>query len=125
MKGLAGSDWSVTAVEMRGKVGGTCLADIERIGKAAAELPHSTRTPAATMPHPDRPRVQGKVRRLRPHTTGVHSRDSRSFALARLGRRGEAFFNPRSPERCLAGDGFGRLIAVEVEVKCDHALAAE
>jgi len=27
----------------------------------------------------------------------------------------EAFLNPRLPERCLAGDGPGRLIAVEVE----------
>ena len=39
-----------------------------------------------------------------------------SFTLARLRRRREAFLNPRLPERCLAGDRPGRLIAVEVEV---------
>jgi len=33
--------------------------------------------------------------------------------------------NPRLPERCLAGDGPGRLIAVKVEVQRNHALAAE
>jgi hypothetical protein len=38
-----------------------------------------------------------------------------SFTLARLRRHREAFLNPRLPERCLAGDGPGRLIAVEVE----------
>src|SRR6266700_107203 len=42
--------------------------------------------------------------------TGVQSMTTRSFTLAR-----EAFLNPRLPERCLAGDGPGRLIAVEVE----------
>src|SRR5580658_713490 len=41
---------------------------------------------------------------------------TRLFTLARLGRRREAFLNPRLPERCLAVDGPGRLIAVEVEV---------
>ena len=40
---------------------------------------------------------------------------TRSFTLARLRRHREAFLNPRLPERCLAGDGPGRLIAVEVE----------
>src|SRR5205807_9554398 len=35
------------------------------------------------------------------------------------------FLNPRLPERCLAGDGLGRLIAVMVEVQRNHALAAE
>ena len=35
---------------------------------------------------------------------------TRSFTLAR-----ETFLNPRLPERCLAGDGPGRLIAIEVE----------
>src|SRR5438270_11742952 len=48
-----------------------------------------------------------------------------SFTLARLQRRREAFLNPRLPERCLAGDGSGRLIAVMVEVQRNHALAAE
>ncbi len=48
-------------------------------------------------------------------TTGVHPVTTRSFTLA-LRRRREAFLNPRLPERCLAGDGPGHLIAVEVEV---------
>ena len=41
---------------------------------------------------------------------------TRSFALARLRRHREAILKPRFPERCLAGDGPGRLIGVEVEV---------
>src|SRR5205814_3767921 len=41
----------------------------------------------------------------------------RSFALARLRRHREAFLNPRLPQRCLAGDGLGRLIAVMVDVQ--------
>ena len=49
---------------------------------------------------------------------------TRSFALARLRRHREAFLKPRLPQRCLAGDGSGRLIAVEVEVQRDHARAA-
>src|SRR5437868_14152786 len=49
---------------------------------------------------------------------------TRSFALARLRRHREAFLDPRLPQRCLAGDGFGRLIAVMVEVHRNHALAA-
>jgi len=40
---------------------------------------------------------------------------ARSFTLARLRRRREASFNPRLPERGLAGDGRGCLITVEVE----------
>ena len=40
---------------------------------------------------------------------------TRSFTLARLRRHREAFLNPRLPERCLAGDGPRRLLAVEVE----------
>jgi hypothetical protein len=43
-----------------------------------------------------------------PMTTG-------SFALTRLGRHREAFLNPRFPERRLAADRLGRLIAVDVE----------
>ncbi len=39
---------------------------------------------------------------------------TRSFAFT-LARR-EAFLNPHLPVRCLAGDGSGRLIAVEVEI---------
>src|SRR5262249_23970965 len=49
---------------------------------------------------------------------------TRSFALARLCRHREAFLHPRFPERRLAGDGPGRLIAVKVEVQRNHALAA-
>jgi len=41
---------------------------------------------------------------------------TRSFTLARLRRHREAFLNQRLPERCLAVDGPGRLIAVEVEI---------
>src|SRR5207248_5601662 len=49
---------------------------------------------------------------------------TRSFALARLRRDREAFLDPRLPWRCLAGDGLGRLIAVMVEVQCNHDRAA-
>src|SRR6202040_271760 len=49
---------------------------------------------------------------------------ARSFTLARLRRHREAFLNPRLPERCLAGDGPGRLIAVEVEAQRDHDRSA-
>src|SRR5216684_3052254 len=47
----------------------------------------------------------------------LHKGSTRSFTLARLRRHREAFLNPRLPERCLAGDGSGRLIAVEVETE--------
>src|SRR5919198_5544815 len=50
---------------------------------------------------------------------------TRSFALARLLGHREAFLEPRLPQRCLVGDGSGRLIAVKVEVQRNHALAAE
>src|SRR5207248_10390607 len=50
---------------------------------------------------------------------------TRSFALARLRGHREAFLDPRLPQRCLAGNGSGRLIAVMVEVQRNHALAAE
>src|SRR5437762_11947145 len=49
----------------------------------------------------------------------------RSFTLDCLQRRREAFLNPGLPQRCLAGNGSGRLIAVMVEVQRNHALAAE
>src|SRR5262249_57005422 len=49
---------------------------------------------------------------------------TRSFALARLCRHREAFLKPRFPERCLVGDGSGRLIAVKVEVQRNHDRAA-
>ena len=49
---------------------------------------------------------------------------TRSFTLARLRRDREAFLNPRLPERCLAGNGPGGLIAVEVEAERDHDRAA-
>src|SRR5438309_1476994 len=48
----------------------------------------------------------------------------RSFALARLRRHREAFLEPRLPQRCLVGDGSGRLIAVKVEVQRNHDWAA-
>src|SRR5258706_14325419 len=50
---------------------------------------------------------------------------TRSFALARLRRHREAFLDPCLPQRCLVGDGSGRLIAVDVEAERDHGLAAE
>src|ERR1041384_1432580 len=57
-------------------------------------------------------------RECTPMTTG-------SFALARLRRHREAFLEPRLPQRCLAGDGSGCLIAVKVEIQRNHGLAAE
>ena len=65
---------------------------------------HLTRAPAW------QPDSEPQRRECTPMTT-------RSFALARLRRHREAFLNPRLPERCLAGDGSGRLIAVEVEAE--------
>src|SRR5260370_38909907 len=52
-------------------------------------------------------------------TTGTHS-----FALARLGRHWEVFLKPRVPERGLVGGGFGRLIAVKVDIQPNHDRAA-
>src|SRR5262249_12099930 len=45
------------------------------------------------------------------------SMTTRSFALARLRGHRETLLDPRLPQRSLAGDGSGRLIAVEVEVE--------
>src|SRR5580693_8443610 len=44
--------------------------------------------------------------------------------LLRLRRRREVLLHPRVPQRLLAGDGSGRLIAVQVEAQCNHTLAA-
>src|SRR6516164_1621913 len=63
------------------------------------------------------PAASTQRRKCTPKTT-------RLVALARLCRHREAFLKPRLPERCLAGDGSGRLIAVKVEVQRDHARAA-
>src|SRR5438132_10493529 len=52
-------------------------------------------------------------------------RVTRSFALARLRGHREAFLDPRLPQRCLAGDGLGRLIAVVVEAQRNHGLPAD
>src|SRR5262245_27285743 len=52
-------------------------------------------------------------------------RTTRSLALARRRRHREAFLNPRLPQRRFAGDGSGRLIAVEVEVERHHDRARE
>jgi hypothetical protein len=66
--------------------------------------------------HPPRPSPStGEGTRQRAQRRECTPMTTRSFALARLRRHREAFFNPRLPERCLAGDGPGRLIAVEVE----------
>jgi hypothetical protein len=51
-------------------------------------------------------------------------RTTRLVALARLCRHREAFLKPRFPERCLVGDGSGRLIAVKVEAQHNYARAA-
>src|SRR5881628_236453 len=69
------------------------------------------------------PALQWRLRHLRRRV--IAAMTTRSFTLARLRRHREAFLNPRLPERCLAGDGPGRLIAVMVEVQRNHALAAE
>src|SRR6266542_795750 len=53
-----------------------------------------------------------RQRALRRECTPV---TTRSFTVARLRGNREAFLNPCLPERCLAGDGPGGLIAVEVE----------
>src|SRR5260370_32772858 len=66
------------------------------------------------------PRIQGREAGSEHATTGMHPLTTRSFALARLRRHREALLNPRLPQRCLAGDGSGRLIAVEVETERRH-----
>jgi hypothetical protein len=56
-----------------------------------------------------------RVTQLRGAWTAEGPETTRSFTLARLRRHREAFLNPPLPERCLAGDGCGRLVAVEIE----------
>src|SRR5436305_3371345 len=58
-----------------------------------------------------------------PVVPGERKQGSPSFTLARLRRHRKAFVDPRLPERCLAGDGRGRLITVQVEVERDHRAA--
>jgi hypothetical protein len=52
---------------------------------------------------------------------------TRSFTrtLTRLIRRRGALLNPCFPERCFAGDGPGRRIAIEVEAERDHGRVAD
>src|SRR5215467_2397509 len=69
--------------------------------------------------------VQATVISTRSPSRNRRGRTTHSFALALLRRHREAFLNPRFPERCLAGDGSGRLIAVKVEAQRNHALSAE
>src|SRR5260370_17941822 len=69
------------------------------------EIMHSPRPSPSTG---EGTRQRAQRRECTPMTT-------RSFTLARLRRHREALLNPRLPERCLAGDGPGRLHAVEVE----------
>src|SRR5262245_26562649 len=69
-------------------------------------------------PSPDHESMDAASRNRRGRTT-------RSFALAWLRWRREALLEPRLPERGLAGDGSGRLIAIKVEVQRNHARAAE
>jgi hypothetical protein len=73
---------------------------------------------AAAPMHRDIPLSSGMATRQRAQPWECTPVTTRSFilTLARLRRRREAFLNPRLPERCLAGDGPGRLIAVEVEI---------
>src|SRR2546427_12838614 len=78
------------------------------------EIMHSPRPSPSTG---EGTRQRAQRRECTPMTT-------RSFTHARLRRHREAFLNPRLPERCLAGDGLGRLIAVMVDVQRNHALAA-
>src|ERR1700730_18495061 len=73
---------------------------------------------AATVSWPQESRVALPSRSLRGRTT-------RSFALARLRGRREAFLNPRLPQRRFAGDGSDRLIAVMVEAHRNHGLATD
>src|SRR5205807_8651407 len=71
------------------------------------------------------PPNMGEGTRQRTQRRKCTAMTTRSFALAWLRRHREAFLDPRLPERFLAGDGSGRLIAVMVEVQRNHALAAE
>src|SRR5262249_55528262 len=53
-----------------------------------------------------------------------HGQTTRLSALARLCRHREPFLEPRLPQRALACNGSGRLIAVKVQVHGNHARAA-
>src|SRR5437868_10313017 len=61
--------------------------------------------PQSGFPEPDTGDKKFNSRLVAPTT--------RSFALARLRRHREAFLDPSLPQRFLAGDGSGRLIAVK------------
>ena len=57
-----------------------------------------------------------------PHPTADASGHSLLLGSGGVGKRS---WIHASPQRCLVGDASGRLIAVEVEVQRDHALATE
>src|SRR5262249_41156820 len=69
------------------------------------------------------PRIQGREPDSEAQRRECTSMTTRSFALARICRHREALLKPRIPARFLVGGGFGRLIAVKVEVQGDHARA--
>src|SRR5262245_52415856 len=71
-----------------------------------------------------RPLFGPRQLRLALPSRNLRGRTTPSLALARLRRHREAFLKPRIPVRRLVGDGSGRLIAVKVEVQCNHARAA-
>src|ERR1700737_136566 len=61
---------------------------------------------------------------VRPTSRNRRKQTTHSFALARLCQHRKMFLKPRVPERRLVGDGFGRLIAVKVDVQPNHNRAA-
>src|SRR5207302_2415965 len=61
---------------------------------------------------------------VRPTSRNRRKQTTPSFALALLGRHWEVFLKPRVPERGLVGGGFGRLIAVKVDIQPNHDRAA-
>jgi uncharacterized membrane protein len=83
----------------------SAVAPLALAASLSTEIMHSPRPSPST----------GEATRQRAQRRGCTPMTTRSFTLARLRRHREAFLNPRLPERCLAGDGPGCLIAVEVE----------
>src|SRR5262249_39168446 len=71
------------------------------------------------------PRIREREPGSKHATTGMHPLTTRSFALARLRGRREAFLDPRLTRGCRVGDGSGCLITVEVEAERRYDRAGE
>ena len=107
--------WNYTKVELTGEVTELlCL-----LGETVVQIPSPVLAVA------DRCFETELLRQfVRPTSRNRRKQTTHSFALARLGRHWEVFLKPRVPERGLVGGGFGRLIAVKVDIQPNHDRAA-